>query len=100
MKKKVIKIKNKTSAKKKLDLSGSDPLDQDLSEFMDHTKYKWVRFSDLFEFQPKNKTITLRMPESMLENLKAIAEKENIDYQKLIRKALSELIAKKMKKAA
>ncbi|MDD4973638.1 MAG: CopG family antitoxin [Bacteriovorax sp.] len=99
MKKKQI-VKKKVLAKKKLDLSGDDPLEQDLTEFMDRTKYKWVRFSDLFEFQPKNKTITLRMPESMLECLKDIAEKENTDYQKLIRKALSEFLAKKTKKAA
>ncbi|MGZ3787687.1 MAG: CopG family antitoxin [Bacteriovorax sp.] len=99
MKKKVV-AKKKVTTKKKLNLSGDDPLEQDLTEFMDQTKYKWVRFSDLFEFQPKNKTITLRVPESMLDNLKIIALRENIDYQKLIRKALSELIAKKLKKAA
>lgn len=93
-------ISKKTTTKKKLDLSGADPLDQDLSEFMDRAKYKWVRYSDLFEFQPKNKTITLRMPEAMLDNLKKIALKEKTDYQKLIRKALSDLIAKKLKKAA
>jgi predicted DNA binding CopG/RHH family protein len=93
-------IKKRVTAKKKINLSGDDPLEQDLSEFMDQGKYKWVRLSDLFEFQPKNKTITLRMPESMLECLKDIAEKENTDYQKLIRKALSELITRKMKKAA
>lgn len=99
MKKKVV-LKKKSIAKKKLDLSSEDPLDQNLTDFMDRSSNKWVHFSDLFEFQPKNKTITLRMPESMLENLKIIAEKENIDYQKLIRKALSELISKKLKKAA
>jgi len=99
MKKKELN-KKKIKPKKELNLMGDDPLDRDLSEFMDQTKYKWIRFSDFFEFQPKNKTITLRMPESMLNNLKKIAEKENMDYQKLIRKALSELIAKKLKKAA
>lgn len=93
-------VKKKVTKKKKLELSGNDPLDQDLTEFLNRTKHKWVHFSDLFEFQPKNKTVTLRMPESMLDNLKIIATSENIDYQKLIRKALSELIAKKLKKAA
>lgn len=93
-------MKKKVLPKKKLNLSGKEPLNQDLSEFMDTSRYQWIPFSDLFEFQPKNKSITLRMPESMLDNLKIIAEKENIDYQKLIRKTLSELISKKMKKAA
>ena len=99
MKKKATNNK-KVRSKKILDLRGDDPLDQDLTEFMDQTKYNWVSYSDFFEFQPKNKTITLRMPEAMLDNLKSIALKEKIDYQKLIRKALSELIAKKLKKAA
>ena len=99
MKKKIM-IKKKAISKKKLDISGDEPLSQDLSEFMDRKKYKWVHFSDLFEFQPKNKTITLRVSESMLECLKEIAVKENTDYQKLIRRALSEMIAKKTKKAA
>jgi predicted DNA binding CopG/RHH family protein len=99
MQKKIV-IKKKVTTKKNLNLSGDDPLEQDLTMFMDQGKYKWVRFNDLFEFQPKNKTITLRMPESMLECLKDIAIKENTDYQKLIRKALAELISKKLKKTA
>ena len=99
MKKKPI-LKKKIPVKKKLDLSGDDPLEQNLTDFMDRTKFKWVHFSDLFEFQPKNKTITLRVSQSMLECLKDIAEKENTDYQKLIRKALAEMISKKTKKAA
>ena len=84
-----------------LDLSGDDPLDQDFSD-VDFSNGEWIqlRLSDLFEFQPKNKTITFRMPESMLNNLKSIAEKENTDYQKLIREALSDLIMKRLKKAA
>ena len=84
-----------------LDLSGDDPLDQDFSD-VDFSNGEWIqlRLSDLFEFQPKNKTITFRMPESMLNNLKSIAEKENTDYQKLIREALSDLIMKRLKRAA
>lgn len=98
------KPKKKVTAKKKLrplDLSGDDPLDQDFSD-VDFSGGEWikVRFSDLFEFQPKNKTITLRVPASMLENLKMIADKEKTDYQKLVREALSELIMKRLKNAA
>ena len=95
------KAKNKKVVTKKklrpLDLSGDDPLDQD---FSDVDFGKWMKFSDFFEYQPKNKTITMRVPESMLENLKNIADKEKTDYQKLIREALSDLIMKRLKKAA
>lgn len=92
--------KKKVVTKKKLrplDLSGDNPLDQDFSDV--DFGGKWIKFSDLFEYQPKNKTITLRVPESMLENLKTIADKEKTDYQKLIREALSELISKRLKAA-
>lgn len=95
------KVKKKSSKVKKLrelDLTGDDPLDQDFSDV--DFGGKWVKFSDLFEYQPKNKTITMRVPESMLENLKDIAKKEKTDYQKLIREALSELIVKRLKNAA
>lgn len=99
-KKKATKVTKKVVAKKKLrplDLSGDDPLDQDFSDV--DFGGKWMTFSDLFEFEPKNKTITLRVPESMLESLKTIANKEKTDYQKLIREALAELISKRLKVA-
>lgn len=96
-KKKITKVKP-TKKMRELDLSGEDPVDQDFSNV--DFQGRWVKFSDLFEFEPKNKTITLRVPESMLDNLKSIALKENTDYQKLIREALSELIMKRLKKVA
>lgn len=70
-----------------------DPLSRDLSKIME--KGKWVRFSDLFELQPKNKTITLRISEDLLNELKKIAQREETDYQKLIRHALIELVIRK-----
>lgn len=91
-KKKTTKVTKKVAAKKKL-----RPLDQDFSDV--DFGGKWMTFSDLFEFEPKNKTITLRVPESMLESLKTIANKEKTDYQKLIREALAELISKRLKAA-
>lgn len=94
------KVSKKVTLKKKLrplDLSGDDPVDQDFSDV--DFGGRWIKFSDLFEYQPKNKTITLRVPESMLENLKTIADKEKTDYQKLIREALAELITKRLKAA-
>ncbi|MBY0416093.1 MAG: BrnA antitoxin family protein [Bdellovibrionales bacterium] len=99
---KKLKTKKKTVTKKKLkalDLSGDDPLDQDFSN-VDFGAGKWVKFSDLFEFEPKNKTITFRMSETMLDKLKLIAAKEKTDYQKLIREALAELIQKRLKNVA
>lgn len=95
------KLKKKVPVTKKvqeIELGGDDPVDQDFSNV--NLKGKWVKFSDLFEYQPKNKTITLRVPESMLDNLKKIADKEKTDYQKLVREALADLITRRLKKVA
>jgi len=93
------KIKLKTQKKiKKSDLIVDQVSEKNVSSLTQ--KGEWIKYAELFEFQPKNRTVTLRMPEAMLKNLKTIANDENLDYQKLIRKALSELIAKKRKTVA
>lgn len=48
-----------------------------------------------FELMPKNKTISLRISEELLEVIKEQAEEEGLDYQKWIRKSLEESIGKK-----
>lgn len=79
------------------------PLDSELSSKNIAKLIKgnnWVRFEEVFELKPKNKTITLRISESMLDAIKVIADNEETDYQKLIRKALADLIKNKLKKVA
>ncbi len=41
-----------------------------------------------FEFKTKDKSITMRLPESLLEAIKAEAERSGIPYQRFIRQAL------------
>lgn len=48
-----------------------------------------------FELKPKNKTISLRISEELLDAVKEKAEEEGLDYQKWIRKSLEEAIGKK-----
>jgi predicted DNA binding CopG/RHH family protein len=67
-----------------------DPLDQDLSDLIEFGKWQRVRF----ELQPKNKTITLRISEELLEAVKKQAAKKGIDYQKYIRLTLEQLVSK------
>ena len=43
----------------------------------------------------KNKTITLRVSDDLLNEVKKIAKDEEIDYQKLIRNIIIEYVAKK-----
>ena len=67
-----------------------DPLAGDLSKFIAEGNWKKVRF----EFKPKNKTITLRISEELLNSIKERAEHEGLDYQKWIRNSLEESLNK------
>ncbi len=42
------------------------------------------------ELKPSTKTISLRLPEAMLENLKLLANKRDIPYQSLLKIFLAE----------
>jgi predicted DNA binding CopG/RHH family protein len=56
---------------------------------VDWTKAKRVTLPDL---HPSVRTISLRLPESMLEALKVLANKRDVPYQSLIKVFLSERI--------
>ena len=72
----------------------ADPLDRDMS-FLLKEKGKWVRLNELFQIQKKNKTITLRVSDDLLNEVKKIAKDKDMDYQKLIRNIIIEYVAKK-----
>ena len=59
-------------------------LEQDLSDFLHEDNFKFVSF----EFQPKDKTVNLRVSDKLLEKVKNVAQKEGISYQKYIRRAI------------
>lgn len=59
-------------------------LDEDLSDYLHEGNFKPVTF----EFQPKDKTVNLRVSEEMLETVKTVSKKEGIPYQKYIRRAI------------
>lgn len=66
----------------------------DSTEFIDWTKAKRVMLSNL---KPSVKTISLRLPESLLEGLKLMANKRDIPYQSLIKVFLAERIEQELK---
>ena len=66
----------------------------DSTEFVDWTKARRVVLSNL---KPSVKTISLRLPESILEGLKLLANKQDIPYQSLIKVFLAERIAQELK---
>ena len=80
-------MKNSRGALKRL-AAGIDPLDRDLSDILRKGEWKRVRF----ELKPKNRTVTIRMSEDLLDALKVRAKRSGLDYQKFIRIALERLL--------
>ncbi len=64
------------------------------SEYVDWSKAKKMVLPNL---KPSLKTISLRLPELMLEELKFMANKRDIPYQSLIKIFLSERLEKEIK---
>lgn len=65
----------------------------DSSDYIDWDKSKHVAFH---KFKPSKKTISLRFPESMLMELKTLANKHDVPYQSLIKIILKERIDKEL----
>ena len=65
-------------------------LQQDLSD-LDFSQFKPMRF----EFQPKDKSINLRISEELLKQVQTRAKREGIPYQRYIRQALERAIGQK-----
>jgi predicted DNA binding CopG/RHH family protein len=62
----------------------------DSTEYVDWEQAKRAAFPDL---KPSLKTISLRLPEMMLAELKALANKRDVPYQSLLKMFLAERIA-------
>jgi predicted DNA binding CopG/RHH family protein len=69
----------------------------DSSDYIDWTKAKRVVLPNL---RPSLKTISLRLPESMLEELKRIANQRDVPYQSLIKLFLAERIQRETRATA
>lgn len=82
--------KSKKPLKIKTDLSGDDPLDGDMSEFI-RKNIKNARIVR-FEFEPKDKSVTIRISEGLLNAIKKKAKEAGVDYQKYIRMKLEHSI--------
>lgn len=61
----------------------------DASEYVDWTKAKRATFPNL---KPSTKTISLRLPEFILDELKVLAHKRDVPYQSLIKIFLKDRI--------
>ena len=63
----------------------------DSTEYLDWSSAKHTRFVQL---KPTLKTISLRLPVSMIEDLKALANRRDVPYQSLLKAFLAERLAK------
>lgn len=61
----------------------------DSSEYIDWSEAKEAIFSKL---KPSTRTISIRLPESMIEELKLLANRRDVPYQSLLKIFLSERI--------
>ena len=82
MKKKIPKFK--TEAEERLFWQNNDS-----SEYIDWSDADEAVFSRL---KPSTRKISIRLPESMIEELKLIANKKDVPYQSLLKIFLSERI--------
>jgi len=66
----------------------------DSSDYIDWSKARRVLLPNI---KPSLRTISLRLPEFMLEELKLIANKRDVPYQSLIKIFLSERLSQELK---
>ncbi len=69
----------------------------DSTEYVDWSRAERVVFPNL---KPSTKTISLRLPESMLDELKTLANQRDVPYQSLIKVFLRERIDSERRRAS
>jgi len=66
--------------------------DKAAESFVDEADLTQYDLSDMkpvsFEFQPKDKSITMRLPETLFDAIKEEAERSGVPYQRFIRQTL------------
>ena len=90
----------KTSVRKKIPRFTSEDEERDFwaksdsTEYVDWSRSKRVVFPNL---RPSLKTISLRIPSPMLEQLKLLANRRDVPYQSLLKMFLAERIAEELR---
>jgi predicted DNA binding CopG/RHH family protein len=65
----------------------------DSTEYVDYSKAKSVTFAHL---KPSTKTISIRLPASLIEHLKLLANKRDVPYQSLLKMFLAEKVEEEL----
>lgn len=69
---------------------------QDATEFIDFSQAKTAIFPNL---KPSAKCISIRLPQSLLDSIKVLANKRDIPYQSLMKILLAEAVERELNKA-
>jgi len=79
--------------KKQLPILTTDKEAEDFVDNVDLTQYDLSVLKPIhFEFQPKERSITMRLSNSLLEAIKEEAERSGLPYQRFIRQALENAV--------
>ncbi|MEZ4754653.1 MAG: CopG family antitoxin [Bdellovibrionota bacterium] len=81
---------SKKIPKFKTDEEAAEFIEQDLSEYIEANEFYPMKF----EFEKKEKTMTLRVSENLLNAIKEASRKRDMSYQKYVRYVLEEAIKK------
>ena len=65
----------------------------DATDYIDFSKTRRAVFPNL---RPSTKTISIRLPESLIEHLKMLANKRDVPYQTLLKIFLAEKVREEM----
>ncbi|MBI4698917.1 MAG: BrnA antitoxin family protein [Nitrospirae bacterium] len=65
----------------------------DTTEYFDSVKMVRARFPNL---KPSTRTISIRLPESLLDKLRILANKRDVPYQSLLKILLSEKVEEEL----
>lgn len=71
-------------------------MSHDTTEYLDWSKAQPIRFPKL---RPSTATISLRLPQAMLEELRVLANERDVPYQSLLKVYLAERIAEERRPA-
>ena len=69
--------------------------EHDSTEYVDWSKAKRAVFPNL---KPSTKTISLRLPQTLLEELKLLANKRDVPYQSLLKVFLAERVESELQR--
>ncbi len=66
----------------------------DSTDYVDWSRAQRIRFGQL---KPSTQTISIRLPEALLEDLKLLANKRDVPYQSLLKIFLAERVTQELR---